>query len=134
MAKLFLLIILVVAGAIAAFIIFGGKEALNENSNSFTATEVVTGIASIKIKESADKKLAIAQALELWRAQAIMEADLSSGPCLSNKVIPDWVADIAHNPRQSIDDLPENQCSAYRDGTAHHFVEIDPDGNLIRAE
>lgn len=104
------------------------------NTNSFTAAEVVTGAADLKIKEAADKNLAIAKAKELWRIQFQLEADLSSGPCLSNSVITDWVADIAHNPRTAVDDKPENQCSAYRDGTAHHFVELDPEGNLIRAQ
>ncbi len=48
--------------------------------------------------------------------------------------LPDWVCDIAHSPRQSeIDDLPENQCSAYREGRAKHFVEVDMNCNLIRA-
>jgi hypothetical protein len=44
------------------------------------------------------------------------------------------VADIAHDPRQAIDDAPENQCQRYRSGEAHHFVELAPDGQLIRAQ
>ncbi|VVB59788.1 Uncharacterised protein [uncultured archaeon] len=59
--------------------------------------------------------------------------NLSSGPCLSGEIAPGWVCDIAHNPRQAVDDLPENQCSAFRNGTAHHFVEVDEKCNLIRA-
>jgi len=110
------------------------KTAANKNTNSVSAVDIVTGAADIKIKEKADKDLAVAKARELWRIQFQMEADLSAGPCLSNNVIPDWVADIAHSPRQEVDDKPENQCSAYREGTAHHFVELDPAGNLIRAE
>lgn len=104
------------------------------NTNSFGVVEEVTGIADIKIKEAADKNLAIANAKELWRAKFQMGEDLSVGPCLSNAVITDWVADIAHNPRTPVDDKPENQCAAYRNGTAHHFVELDPEGNLIRAQ
>ena len=110
------------------------KTAANKNTNSVSAVDIVTGAADIKIKEKADKDLATAKAKELWRIQFQMEADLSAGPCLSNNVIPDWVADIAHSPRQEVDDKPENQCSAYREGTAHHFVELDAEGNLIRAE
>jgi len=110
------------------------KTAANKNTNSVSAVDIVTGAADIKIKEKADKDLAVAKARELWRIQFQMEADLSAGPCLSNNVIPDWVADIAHSPRQEVDDKPENQCSAYREGTAHHFVELDAEGNLIRAE
>lgn len=61
--------------------------------------------------------------------------DLSSGPCLLNPVenAPDWVCDIAHNPRQSVDDQPGNQCSAFREGKARHFVELDEKCNFIRA-
>lgn len=60
--------------------------------------------------------------------------DYANGPCLSNSVQPDWVCDIAHSPRQEVDDDPANQCSAYRQGTANHFVELDLDCKLIRAQ
>lgn len=60
--------------------------------------------------------------------------DLSQGPCLSNVVVDDWVCDIAHRPRTSVDDDPANQCSAYNQGIANHFVELDLDCNIIRAE
>jgi hypothetical protein len=63
--------------------------------------------------------------------------DLSNGPCLSdtdiNWNIEDWVCDVAHSPRQDVDNLPENQCLSYREGKTQHFVEVDPDCNLIRA-
>jgi hypothetical protein len=57
--------------------------------------------------------------------------DLSAGPCLSDAlpgrvVQPDWVCDVAHSPRQDVDNQPKNQCAAYYDGTAHHFIEVDP--------
>jgi hypothetical protein len=62
--------------------------------------------------------------------------DLSAGPCISESLpgLPDWVVDIAHDPRQSVDDQPANQCQRYRSGDAHHFVELSLDGQLIRAE
>ena len=59
--------------------------------------------------------------------------DISNGPCLSNDIAPDWVCDVAHNPREAIDDLPENQCSAYGNGTAHHFIEVDEKCNFIKS-
>ena len=40
------------------------------------------------------------------------------GQCLSNEIIADWVCDIAHEPRQVVDDDPANQCSAFRTGQA----------------
>ena len=62
--------------------------------------------------------------------------NLDSGPCLSDNNtdwnIYDWVCDVAHSPRIDMDNLPENQCSAYRDGQAHHFVEVDEKCDLIR--
>jgi hypothetical protein len=63
--------------------------------------------------------------------------DLSLGPCLSdnnaNWDVTDWVCDVAHSPRLEVDDSSENQCSAYRDGQAHHFVEVNESCELIRA-
>jgi len=62
--------------------------------------------------------------------------DLSNGPCIGNP-IPEhsgWICDVAHSPRQPVDDQPENQCSAFRSGQAKAFVEVDVNCNLIRAE
>lgn len=133
MSKMIIIIVLVVA-IVAVGLYFLLNSPSSDNANSFTAVEVVTGAADVQIKAQADADLARAKTIELYRAALINGTDLSSGPCLSNKVIPDWVADVAHNPRTDIDDDPANQCSAFRDGTAHHFVEIDPAGTIIRVE
>ncbi|MCL4366304.1 hypothetical protein M1437_03695 [Patescibacteria group bacterium] len=77
---------------------------------------------------------AVNQARHLYNQEKDRRRDFSSGPCLSNALMPSWVVDIAHNPRLPIDDLPENRCSAYLEGRADHFVELDPQGNLIRAK
>jgi len=58
--------------------------------------------------------------------------DLSSGPCLSNALAPNWVCDVAHTPRALADNNPENQCPEYGK-TASHFVEVNPNCQLIRA-
>ena len=57
----------------------------------------------------------------------------SEGPCLSNNIAPNWVCDVAHNPRQPVDDLPENQCLSYSTGKAKHFIEVTPECTFIRA-
>lgn len=77
---------------------------------------------------------AVNQAKLLYSQRRDRGEDFSSGPCLSNALMANWVADIAHNPRLPIDDLPENQCVAYLEGRAEHFVELDIEGNLIRAK
>lgn len=58
--------------------------------------------------------------------------DLNAGPCLDDgETFPGWVIDVAHDPRQAIDDRPENQCPAFSEGRADKFVELAPDGSLI---
>ena len=85
---------------------------------------------------SGDKQQAIDAAQQVYQRAKAQGTDLSNGPCLAEQLqnFPDWSVDVAHNPRQSIDDQPANQCQAYRQGKTHHFVELDPDGNLIREQ
>jgi hypothetical protein len=61
--------------------------------------------------------------------------NLNNGPCLLNPIneLPDWVCDVAHWPREAIDNLAENQCSAFREGIAKHFVEVTPNCEFIRS-
>jgi hypothetical protein len=83
-----------------------------------------------------DQDRAVAEAQRAYDEAKSGGRDLDRGPCIAERLpgLPDWVADIAHDPRQSVDDDPANQCKRFRDGEAHHFVELDPSGNLIRAE
>lgn len=68
-----------------------------------------------------------------YKKSAKEATDLSQGPCLG-KIADDWVADIAHNPRQNVDDRPENQCQDYLTGSAHHFIELDENGEIIKIQ
>jgi hypothetical protein len=77
---------------------------------------------------------AVRKAKELFAQKQREGMDFSSGPCLSEEIIPDWCVDVAHDPRQPVDDEPANQCRSYGDGRVHHFVELDPNGNVIRAQ
>lgn len=102
-----------------------GQEAKQQsaNSNQPKASQQMT-----------TKEEAITEAAKIYAVQKQEGTDFSRGPCLSNRLIPDWVLDIAHNPRTADDDKTENQCSAFVKGQAKHFVELDPEGNLIHAE
>jgi len=60
--------------------------------------------------------------------------DMSKGPCLSNDYYPDYVCDVSHAPREDVDNSPENQCPAFIEKRAHHFVEVNPICNFIRQE
>jgi hypothetical protein len=74
----------------------------------------------------------IARAKRAYANAKAQGVDMSKGPCLG-EIEPGWVADVAHDPRQDVDDEPENQCFAYRTGQADHFVELDPEGEFIRS-
>lgn len=83
---------------------------------------------------SDERASAIAAAQEVYAQELERGTSFESGPCIAEEVIDDWSVDIAHDPREDVDNIPENQCQYYRDGRTHHFVELDPDGNLIRAQ
>ena len=76
---------------------------------------------------------AFKNALNLYIQKKQEGTDMANGPCLG-KIAEDWVLDIAHNPRQPIDDKPENQCPEFRDGKVKHFIELDPEGKLLRSQ
>ncbi len=104
------------------------------------AVVILTALATLflnsgqKTISKNEVEIAVNQAKHLYDQEKERGRDFSSGPCLSNALMPGWVLDIAHNPRQKIDDLAENQCSAYIEGRAQHFVELDTVGNLIKAK
>ena len=81
-----------------------------------------------------DKDKATLECIKVCNENLKKGIDLSKGPCLLDPiaVFPDWVCDVAHNPRQTVDNQPENQCSVFRDGKAHHFVEVDVNCELIQ--
>jgi hypothetical protein len=94
----------------------------------------IAGCGGGSSASDADKDKAIAAAKFLYAGK--VKEDLSSGPCLSEGLpgVSDWAVDIAHDPRQAVDDQPANECASFRDGETHHFVELTPDGQLIRAQ
>lgn len=81
------------------------------------------------------KETAISECKALCESALERGEDLSNGPCLANELegADGWVCDVAHSPRQAVDNDPSNQCSAYRAGVATHFVEVDTNCELIRA-
>ncbi|MDO8513908.1 MAG: hypothetical protein Q7S37_05400 [bacterium] len=78
------------------------------------------------------KQELIGLAKKRYQEEKAKGTDLENGPCLGLIAI-GWIADIAHNPRQSIDDKPENMCQDYRDGTVKNFIELDLNGQVIRS-
>jgi hypothetical protein len=83
-----------------------------------------------------DRDRAVTEALAAYHEADANGVDLRRGPCIAAHLpgLPDWVADIAHSPRIPADDDPANQCARFRSGQAHHFVELDPAGHVLRVQ
>lgn len=77
---------------------------------------------------------AVGKAQKIYKDRKAIGTDFSSGPCLTNDLLPDWVVDLAHNPRVATDNLAENQCPRFLEGKAKHFVELDLEGEVIRVK
>ncbi|MFQ6135584.1 MAG: hypothetical protein ACE5PM_00185 [Candidatus Hydrothermarchaeales archaeon] len=93
----------------------------------------IEGERKVTAPQESAKDRAISACKQECNARLIAGEDFTKGPCLSNEIIEDWVCDVAHDPRQDVDNMPENQCSAFRERKAHHFVELDTECNLIKA-
>lgn len=93
-----------------------------------------SGCISQKPTGTSEKEKAELACVEECNNNLEKSTDLNDGPCLMNPIPnhPDWVCDVAHQPRETVDNDPKNQCSAYIEGKAHHFVEVDTNCNLIK--
>ena len=102
----------------------------------FIAGVLLAGCGGGDGSSDGERDQAVTAAQSAFEQSRAAGDDLSTGPCISESLpgLSDWVADVAHDPRQDIDDDPANQCQRYRDGEANHFVELNPQGELIRAE
>ena len=89
---------------------------------------IFSGCSAPNVGSERAKELCVSKCREILKNHQ----NLSDGPCLSNEIIKDWVCDVAHYPRIEKDDFPQNQCENFRNGAAHHFVEVDSECNLIR--
>ncbi len=108
-------------------------------------TLVVVGLASLmswyigtylvknKNISKSDKETAYILARQAYQSMKDLGIDFSNGPCLSNDLMPGWVADSVHKPRQKMDDLEKNQCVGYLEGKAKHVIELDIYGDLVRS-
>ncbi len=94
-----------------------------------TESEQVTGRTVL----DAVRAHPVAQCLLLCQQAKERGQNLASGPCLSDSqsFVENWVCDVAHHPRLPVDDQPENQCRAFREGRAEHFIELDENCNFI---
>lgn len=106
-----------------------------EGNNQIEDTaEALTGLNKVGVKQAASQDLAIARCREIFQQKVARGEDMNTGPCLAEEIVEGWACDVAHNPREDIDNDPANQCQSFRDGQVTHFVELDQSGVLIKAQ
>ena len=91
-------------------------------------------LAALATSESAAKERAVAICNQ--QKKKIAPEKWEKGPCISDgqNGLTDWVVDVAHSPRQEVDDQPSNQCSAFLHNKIKNFVELDTSCNVIRSQ
>lgn len=84
----------------------------------------------------APKELATSACVDACRQALAQGREIGPGPCLLDPIpnLSDWVCDVAHSPRKAVDLYSINQCPGFKVGNSAHFVEVDPDCNLITAK
>ena len=121
-------VVLSVVGVVVAYVIIMLiiAEPITPSGKSETKPVVSQEIIS------GSDQVAIDAAKQAYTEAKAFGLDLTTGPCLGESAETGWVFDVAHLPREPIDDLPENQCPQYLAGKIEHFVELDARGAVIR--
>lgn len=122
---LILVVVLLVAGIFAIRFILGGNEDdWIKDAKGIWIKHGNPALIPAEVKEQQD---AIDCALTLYQ-QKKLTITLSS-QCLGT--CGNYAVDIVHVPRNSEDNLAENQCSDYLEKVSS-FIELDKDGNIVR--
>lgn len=74
----------------------------------------------------------IRTAKKIYQDKKNQKVDMEKSPCLSDDMGDGYALDIAHNPRISLDD--QVQCDSIKSGKLTHFVEMTPDGKILRIQ
>ena len=86
--------------------------------------------------EAEEKRAVLDVAQETYDRELEAGRDFSDGPCIADPLPEpreDWVVVVVREPRDEDRDAAE-RCSAFRDGRAGHFVELDEFGHVVRAQ
>ena len=86
--------------------------------------------------EQEEKRAVLDAAQEVYDRELEAGREFEDGPCLADPLPEpreDWVVVVVREPRGDDRNAAE-RCSAFRDGRAEHFVELDPFGHVVRAQ
>jgi hypothetical protein len=123
---LILIIVLVVVAVILLRSFNGGEDNWIKDSRG---VYIKHGNPSQTPNYVVEQQKVITDALALYNQKKAEQMNFSS-QCLGT--IDSYVVDIVHVPRNSEDNLAENQCEDYKSGLISHFIELNKDGNIIR--
>lgn len=123
-------ILCIIAGLLIGFFVFrgfagGGEDNWIKDSKGVYVPHGMPGSVPENVKAQHDS---MDCALKLYITQKPENGYNSE--CLG--VCGNYAVDIVHVPRNTDDDLKENQCSAYLDGQVKSFIEVDGKGNVVR--
>ncbi len=127
MKKKYLIIASIVIIAVSLFVVFRGSE------DSWIKDErgvyVKHGNPAVMPDEVVMQQDMINCALGLYENASVSGINFNS-QCLGT--CRDYAVDIVHVLRTNEDNIPENQCDAFRSGQVKHFIELDANGEIVR--
>ena len=126
--KIYLLIIAVVLIAGGTFLLLRGLSDEDSWIKDSRGVYIKHGNPSLKPLYVSEQEKTILCANNLYQQnKSIINF---SSQCLG--ICSDYAVDIVHIPRSEEDNLPENQCEAFRNGQVTHFIELDKDGEIVK--
>lgn len=126
--KTLLIVGIVVIVIIVFFVLRSNEDSWIKNSKGEYVQHGAPAETSVEVLTQQD---AVSCALQLY-AQKKSDGMEFSSQCLG--VCGDYAVDIVHVPRDSKDDLIENQCEDFRNEKVGHFIELAGDGGIVRIE
>lgn len=123
---LIIIMILVVAWFFVRFILGGSEDSWIKDEKGMW---VKHGAPAETPDYIAEQQEAIECALSLYKQKKNSGMNFLS-QCLG--ACKNYAVDIVHVPRNNEDNLVENQCSDYRQGKVHKFIELDKLGEIVR--
>jgi len=120
-----IIILIIVVIIICLRVLNGGEDSwIKDSSGNWVRHGNPDGIPDYVIDSNTVKCV-----INLYQSAYTMKMNFNS-QCLGT--CGNYSVDIVNVPRNSDDNLPENQCSDYKNNLTNNFIEIDKQGNIVR--
>jgi hypothetical protein len=83
-----------------------------------------------KIESAQAESIRLAK--KIYKEKKDQKVEMEASPCLSEDMGNGYALDIAHNPRIPKDD--QVKCESVKTGKTKNYIEMTPDGTIIRIE